>query len=209
VFAASCVYLHAFNYSFNDFHHPEAVMMIALAALALSPSGQVLSLDAVIRRRRGGNARSAGTLTAMSEFAGWPIKLIQWFFVLMYLSAVYAKLTTGGLDWPNGYTLQYVLAQDGLRWDSPIALWLSRQHELVVIGQYLVLLFQGTFALAVLFPRLRWIYVPAGIGLHTFIYLSMLAPFFQWIALYAAFIPWSRAVGLSRRGDPALQRAPA
>ena len=33
VFAASCVYLQAFVYSFGDFHHPEAVMMIALEVM--------------------------------------------------------------------------------------------------------------------------------------------------------------------------------
>jgi hypothetical protein len=44
--------------------------------------------------------------------------------------------------------------------------------------------------------RLRWIYVPAGLCMHIGIYLTLTAPFFQWIALYAVFIPWSEALRL-------------
>jgi uncharacterized membrane protein YphA (DoxX/SURF4 family) len=197
VFAVTCVYLQAFSYSFTDFHHPEAVMMIALSVLALSPSGRALSVDAWFRRRYAekGGARLPDQT---SEFAGWPIKLIQWFFVLMYASAVWSKLNESGFDWANGFTLQYYLARDALRWDSDLAYWLSQQHVLILLGQYGVLAFQGTFALAVIFPKLRWIYVPAGLLLHIFIYLTLTAPFFQWIALYAVFIPWTEALQLVR-----------
>jgi uncharacterized membrane protein YphA (DoxX/SURF4 family) len=197
VFAATCVYLQAFIYSFGDFHHPEAVMMVALSMLAISPSGRVLSVDAWLRRRRKGED-DAGPLEQTSAFAGWPIKLLVWFFVLMYASAEWSKLTNGGLDWANGFTLQYYLARDGLRWDSPLAYWLSQHHILILLAQYGVLLFQATFALAVIFPRLRWLYVPAGLCLHIGIYLTLKAPFFQWIALYAVFIPWTEALRLLR-----------
>lgn len=196
VFAASCVYLQAFVYSFGDFHHPEAVMMIALSVLAISPSGRALSLDAWLRRRRSGE--EASRLEQTSTFAGWPLKLIQWFFALMYASAVWSKLGASGLDWANGYTLQYFLARDGLRWDSPFGLWLSQHHVLILLAQYGVLLFQATFALAVIFPKLRWIYVPAGLCMHIGIFLTLKAPFFQWLALYAVFIPWTEVFRLLR-----------
>jgi hypothetical protein len=207
VFAASCVYLQAFVYSFGDFHHPEAVMMIALGVLAISPSGRVLSLDARLRRRRRGE-NEGSQRGQTSTFAGWPLKLIQWFFVLMYASAVWSKLSASGLDWANGYTLQYFLARDGLRWDSPLGYWLSHHHTLILLAQYGVLLFQATFALAVIFPKLRWIYVPAGLCMHIGIFLTLTAPFFQWIALYAAFIPWTEALRLLRaRSGPMPQPA--
>jgi hypothetical protein len=191
VLAFTSVYLQAFVYSFADFHHPEAVTMIALSVLAVSPSGRVLSIDSLLRR---GHRAWQDLLTAESEFAGWPIRLLQWFFVLMYMSAVWSKLWEG--DWPNGFTLQYYLIHDGLRWDSPLALWLSQFHTLIWLGQLLVVTFQATFALAVVFPILRWVYVPAGLMLHTFIYLSLKAPFFSWMALYSVFIPWRDALWL-------------
>ncbi|MGH6913013.1 MAG: HTTM domain-containing protein, partial [Geminicoccales bacterium] len=211
VFATSCVYMHAFVYSFGDFHHPEAVMMVALCALALSPSGRALSLDAWLgrRRRRQAGGEAGSVLDRTSEFAAWPIKLLMWFFVLMYASAVWNKLAASGLDWANGYTLQYVLARDGLRWDSPLGYWLSHHHVLVLLTQYAVLLFQATFALAVIFPKLRWIYVPVGLGFHIAIFLTLTAPFFQWIALYAVFIPWAEALRLYRARSGGLAQPAA
>jgi hypothetical protein len=197
VFAFACVYLQAYEYSFNDFHHTEAITMIALSALAISPSGRVLSIDALIRRLRG--RERLLLLSASSPFAGWPIKLLRWFFVLMYLSAVTMKLRAGGLDWANGFTLQYYLIQDGLRWNSLLGLWLAQHYWLIVITQIGVELFQATFALAVLFPWMRFIYVPAGLTLHTGIYLALQAPFFAWLALYSVFIPWTAALRLLSR----------
>jgi hypothetical protein len=35
-----------------------------------------------------------------------------------------------------------------------------------MIGQYFVVTFQATFALAAIFSRLRWIYLPVGLGFH-------------------------------------------
>jgi hypothetical protein len=97
----------------------------------------------------------------------------------MYLSAVVNKLSRSGLDWPNGFTLQYYMIQDGLRWGNPLGMWLGQHHILVLVLQWFTLLFQATFVLAVLFPKLRWIYVPIGLGFHSGIYLTMRAPFFR------------------------------
>src|SRR5215212_1518437 len=44
--------LVAHQYSYAEFHHPEALMIIALGVLSLAPSGKVWSVDA-LRRRRG------------------------------------------------------------------------------------------------------------------------------------------------------------
>ena len=104
LFAATSVYVQAYVYSFGELHHQDAVMMIAISVLALSPSGRVLSVDAWLRNRS--RSKSVPVIALQSEFAGWPIKLLQWFFVLMYLSAVWSKLSVTGLDWANGYTLQ-------------------------------------------------------------------------------------------------------
>lgn len=192
VFAFCSVYQQAFLYSFGDYHHVEAVMLVALSVLALSPSGRVLSIDWLRKHARNENLDTVVELKG--KYAGWPIKLIQWFFVLMYLSAVAMKLSASGLDWANGFTLQYYLILDGLRHDSALALWFARHHTLIYALQIVTLLFQATFALPVLFPRLRWIYVPLGLSFHVGILVTLSAPFLTWISLYAVFIPWSQAV---------------
>jgi len=197
LFAIGSVFLQATIYSFGDFHHPEAVMMIALGVLALGPAGGTLSVDRLLRDRKAHKGTAPlGLLHETSRFAGWPILTVQWIFVLMYLSAVSHKLIFTGTDWLNGYTLQAHLIQDGLRWGSPLALMLAEHHILVYVLQVFTLLFQATFALAVLFPRLRWLYVPLGLGFHIGILLTLRAPFYQWMALYVVLIPWSRVFEL-------------
>jgi hypothetical protein len=195
VFALGNLMLTAFVYSFGEMHHGQAVMMVALSVLALSPCGQVLSVDAWLRRRSKASAEPGyhfpELLEAESPFARWPILLIQWFFVLMYLSAVYSKMANSGLEWMNGYTLQYYLAVDSMRWDSPLATWLSQHHLFIMFVQWVVMLFQATFWLAVIYPRLRWIYVPLGLSFHVGILLTLKAPFYEWIGLYVVFVPWT------------------
>jgi hypothetical protein len=198
VAAAGFTYIQAFVYSFGDFHHPEAILAFALGAVALAPCGNVLSVDNWLRARRG---QQTYDLLDESPYAGWSIKLIQWFFVLMYLSAVWAKIENGGLSWMNGYTLQFFLAQDGMRWGSDLAVWASQYHLLIMLGQIGVILFQATFALEVIFPVLRWIYVPVGLLMHTMIYVLLRAPFFIWAAMYVVFIPWDDIVRRLRAGQ--------
>jgi hypothetical protein len=130
------------------------------------------------------------------EFAGWPVKLVQWLFPLIYLSASIAKVAYNhySLDWANGFTLQYYMIQDNIRKDIPLALFVSQFHLVILLGQYLVLAYQTTYWLAVPFARLRWFYLPIGVIFHLANYFILYAPFPQWIVLLSAYIPWSRAV---------------
>lgn len=184
-FALGNIFLVSYLYSFGDYHHTEAPLFIAFGILALGPAGHALSVDAVLRRRR----QSVGP---QGRMAGWPILLIQWLFVLIYLSGVLSKLVLhGGLDWLNGYTLQYYLIGDSLRHGTLLGLWFSQHHLLVMISQYIVIAIQGTFVLTVIYPKLRWIYVPMAIGFHIANSVFLGAHFPQWIALLTAvFIPW-------------------
>lgn len=166
-------------------------MMIMLVALALSPSGRVLSLDAYLNRSRE-SRNNKRLLNNRSPFATWPLLLIQWLLALFYLSAVYSKLTTSGFDWANGYTLQYYLIQDGLRsWGSYLGIWVAQFHTLIWLAQWAVLLFQATFFLILIFPALKWIYVPLGFCFHVGILLTLGAGFQMWLVCYAVFIPWA------------------
>lgn len=187
LFAFSFFYIQGYIYSFGDFHHPEAAMLVMVTALALSPAGGVMSIDNWLRRRR----FKANDLLALSDQAGWAIKMMMWFFALMYFSAFVAKLSIGGINWMNGYTLQFFLIQDGLRHGRDIAVWAAQFHWLILLGQWAVMAFQATFFLEVIFPKLRWLYIPVGFSLHVTIYVLQGAPFFTWMALYSIFIPWS------------------
>ena len=197
-FVVGNIFMRSFNYSFGEFHHPEAVMMIALSILTMSPCGKVLSVDDLFRRLSIAiNERKLATFNIFeesSDLARWPVLLMQWIFALCYFSAFLSKIRYSGFDWANGFTLQYYLARDGLRWNSPLALWFADHHWLAWISQWTALLFQGTFFLAVIFPLLRWCYLPLGFSFHLVVYHTMRAPFFTWMGMYGVFINW-KSVG--------------
>ncbi len=197
LFALGNMFMIAYLYSFGDFHHPEAIMMIALAVLAFSPAGRVLSIDDLRRRVSQVASRhgfeSEPVLEAESEFARWSLLLIQGVYVLIYFSCAISKLHHGGLAWMNGQTLQYYLMEDGLRWNRPLGIWLSHHHTLVAGLSWLTILFEGTFVLAVLIPWLAWVYVPVGLAFHYGIYVAMDAAFFQLMTIYCVFVPWAQA----------------
>lgn len=195
-FTLGLVFLQAHEYSFGDFHHVQSIALIGLGALALSPAGRALSVDAWLRRRRRGgrpNDPPRDPPRPRHGFARWPLRLIAWTLALIYLSSAWSKVNPEqGLAWLNGFALQHGLLRDGLRDGNALGLWLGGQHELAVVLSWVTVLFEATFVLAVLRPRLRPWYVAWGTGLHLGIYVFMLAPFFSFIAAYSALLPWER-----------------
>lgn len=190
VFAAANTLLIGHTYAYEEIHHTESLIVIALWILAFSRAGEALSLDALGRRRKAvrgpGRAEDAGG-EVRSDFARWPLRLMQWMMVLAYLSAAVSKLKHGGLDWFNGHTLAYFLVQDGVR-KGAMGIAVADQIELLVVLSIFAFLFEATFAAAVLVPRSAWMYVAWGLGLHLGIYVLQEAPFFQWMVLYACFV---------------------
>ena len=140
-----------------------------------------------------------------SRDAGWPLRLVQWLLILAYFSAFVSKVGKGAPDWANGYTLQYFTFVKGTELGRPFGVWLSEQHGLCVVLSWATLAFEGTFAL-VLVPRLRAGYLAAGTLFHVEKEAAMAASFFQFLALYAVFVPWEtvrdrlRARGLVTSG---------
>ena len=205
VFALGNIVLVGYAYSFGEIHHPEALMIIALVLLVMSPSGEVLTVDS---NREGIGSSESGLRTSLrtevekqSEFASWPLLLIQVLFALIYFDAGISKIAESGADWMNGYTLQYYLGQDGLRWNSDLGVWLSEKHTLAKVMSVAALYFESTFFLVLLVPRLALLYLPLGIGMHVGIYLAMKAPFFQFLVLYSVFVPWARVISKLLRFD--------
>lgn len=180
LFALGNLFMQAYIYSYKEIHHPEGLIMIALFVLALSPVGARLSIDGIRKKSE-----------ARSHFTKWPLLLVQWLFALAYFSAAQSKLSVSGLDWLNGYTLQYYLTSDALWNGAELGFWLSQHHTLTTLLSWFTVILEGTFFFAVLFPPLVPIFVPLGVALHTGIYMTMKANFFQWVAVYSVFVPWS------------------
>jgi predicted DCC family thiol-disulfide oxidoreductase YuxK/uncharacterized membrane protein YphA (DoxX/SURF4 family) len=198
LFAWGNLFLQAFFYSFGEFHHPEALFLITLCVLPFSPAGASLSIDEVRRRLRDVDAeqrvRSFDVVTERSAMAGWPIKMVAWLMSLAYFSSALTKWMRSGHDWLNGYTLQYYLVQDGIRWGSELGLWLGGQHVPVVVMSWATILWEATFWLVLVVPALAIVYVPIGASFHLGTHILMRATFWHFHALYASFVPWDRLV---------------
>lgn len=102
----------------------------------------------------------------------------------------------------NGFTLQFYLIQDGLRWDSAVGVWLGEHHRIAELMSWFTVMFEGTFFLVLLFPVLALVYVPLGIVMHVGIYVAMKAPFFEWVVLYSVFVPWNEVARRVRERIP-------
>ena len=97
VFALGIWILVAHLYSYGDRHHTQALFCIFLMLLALAPSGERLSVDALIRRRRV-SASDASGASGMSDMAIWPLKVVHVLLAMTYFSAGMSKLLHSGLD---------------------------------------------------------------------------------------------------------------
>jgi hypothetical protein len=195
LFALGNIVLQAFSYSFSELHHGSALMMIALSILALSPAGRALSVDALWRRARPHvrwrRLNVFGPGGEESVLARWPLILIRHMLALIYLDAALHKLNRAGLDWMNGHTLQFYLVHDAVPRGSDIGVWLAQQHTLAWLLSWVTIVFELTFFLVLLAPRLAWAYIPVGIALHIGMCVTNVACFYQFLALYTVFVPWA------------------
>ena len=197
VFAAANTLLVAHAYSYREGHHPEALMTIAFWALALSPSAAGWSLDnlrdrvhcSVSAMRFEPRAADA----EQSPLARWPLRLLQWLLVMAYFSGGMSKLLHGGLEWFNGYTMAYLVGKDAVERGSALGVWVSGHIPLLRVLSVFAVAVELSFAGAVLLPRLTWLFLLGGAGLHIGIYLLQRAPFPQFIVLYVVFIEALRA----------------
>lgn len=208
--AATTTLLYAHAYSYREFHHPYAALVISVWVLALGPITGAGSWGRFVARGRKA-MRTRQLRPRLSEadarpLIRWPLRVIQWVLVLIYLSAGISKLLHGGLDWLNGHTMAYFLSEDGIQWydGRGIGMWLTQYPSILSLLSVVTLAFELTFVLAVLFPRLAWVYVVGGTAIHTGIYIMQRAPFFQFILLYIVFaeavhLTISAALGAARR----------
>jgi hypothetical protein len=205
VFALGTWILVAHYYSYGDRHHPEAVFAIVLMALAFAPSGNRLSLDAVLRRR----TRPAAGLPERAETAMWPLKLAHVLLAMTYFSTGMSKLIAGGPQWLNGYTLQAYTFGDAINRNVPLGIWVGQQHGLAVALSVFTIVLETFFFVSLFLPRLApFIFISAfffqvgllltgGHGFYYHMVLLVLLLFFitpgWWQSLWARYVDRSSA----------------
>jgi uncharacterized membrane protein YphA (DoxX/SURF4 family) len=183
VFALGNWIFIAHVYSYAEIHHPEAIFCMFLMFLAFSPSGGSLSVDALIRRYRDHRAHDQEKLSQRVETAIWPLKLVHVLLALTYFSTGLAKISYGGFQWMNGYTLQNYILLDAVRRDIPIGIWMAQQHTLCILLSVFTVLFELFFFLSLIVCRTTPYFLIGGIFFHIGLYLFAGHDFFQHIIL--------------------------
>lgn len=200
----------AHAYSFNEFHHQEAIIIFMLTFLALAPSGHVLSADRLLQRLRKTAAERrfvpSNVLAEASGAARWPFPALVVMFSLIYGSAAYAKAVNGGADWLNGYSLRYYLLQEGLWRNVPFSVGPAQDHPWFSMAlSYGSVVFEAIFSLALFFPSLLPLFVLSAIAGHVGIWLVMRADFSEYIVLLLTLLPWAAVVAnVKARIEPFL-----
>ncbi len=182
VFALGTWIFVAHLFSYGDRHHTEALFCIFLMLLALAPSGERLSVDALIRRRRR-PGRDAPEVSPMSHLAIWPLKVVHVMLAMTYFSAGMSKLLHSGLRWLNGYTLQGHTFGDALERGHPVGIWLAQQHGLAVALSVFTILLELFFFVSLFLPRLAPLFFLGALAFQVGLYVTAGYDFFQHMVL--------------------------
>ncbi|CAN5880817.1 hypothetical protein BH11MYX3_BH11MYX3_42370 [soil metagenome] len=181
--------------------HQYNVVFLAQCAFLGARGGDVLSLDALIRRRRG--------LAAIDAPRGyqWSLRLVQLAVALMFAGAVFHKILHGHgtLRWALSDNLRHHLL---VRYDlagldrPPLVDWIIDDVWKYRTAALLNLVTQLVPILACVFVRRPWVRAACGAAFVTetlalgFV-ISLWNP--HWLPLVAVFIDWDR---LLRRPPP-------
>jgi hypothetical protein len=183
LFTVGVSVLIAHMYSYGDRHHNEAIFIFFLLSLAFAPSGEELSVDALLRRRRIITAPSAREWPPGSDLAMWPLKFAHVLLALTYFSTGMSKLIAGGLQWMNGYTLQGYTFADALNRDIPLGMWLAQHHTAAILLSVFTIAFETFFFVSLLVPWTAPLFFLTGIFFHIGLYVTAGHDFYQHMVL--------------------------
>lgn len=186
-FAVTNTIMISHAYSYTEQHHPEAIIILFLWILVLGENSRTWSIDNLKKRiiRSQTKMKFEPRNTYETDiYSRWPIKLMQWLFVLVYLSAGLEKLK-GGF---NSYTLMYYFVNDQYTNGGLLGIFFSKFPFLLQILAPVTIIFESSFILVMFFPRLTWVYVLLGSIFHTSIFIIQGPPFLHYLPLYIVFI---------------------
>ena len=175
----------------NYLHHINVFIWV-MAVLSLSPCADHYSVDAMIRR---GVNRLRGRPDVAPRRIVMPLRMLQCFTSLLYLSTVIGKLNAA---WFSGAVMEKLAKGGWLKgpWVEPILSVIPPK-----VLTYFTIPTQALLIFGLWVPRLRVVAALAGAGLHLGIDATMNVSTFsyQMIALYLVFLEPVWATGEAKR----------
>jgi HTTM domain len=171
--------------STTNFHNNRAYLVIVLAALAITPCGRELSVDAWLRRQRG--------LPALAVTSpGWPLWLLRFEAATVYGASGLSKLVDP--DWFSGTVTWQRLNAVRDQMDSSVlpgwAVDLLTNRAFNTVSAKFVIATELFIAIGLWSPRTRYAAIWVAICFHVAIQLSADVEVFSYLAI-AALVIWA------------------
>jgi hypothetical protein len=185
--------------------HNDVLLLLCLVPLVASPRAASAAWSVRLRSRRSG-ARAEPP--ASGEAYGWPVRTAMVVVALAYFFVGFQKLRFSGIDWITSDNLRWVLyaSSDSQSEPNQLALFIADRAwlaHLLAAGTVFLELF---FPLALLVPRLRWLFVPGVVSLHLGIWLMMGLDYSaQALTVIIVFVNWPLAIDWARRRLPSYR----
>jgi hypothetical protein len=161
-------------------HGGDTFLRVAGFFLTFAPAGAALSVDRLIRIRRGKETAE------IPHRAPWAQRMIQLQLAVVYFVSFCLKMK--GAPWLQGTALFYVYHLDELR-RFPIPPWFF--HPLILrLGSWSALVLEFSLGVLIWVKELRYLLLAFGLMFHLWLEYSLNIPLFQWdiLAAYILFI---------------------
>jgi hypothetical protein len=176
--------------------HNDVLLLLCAFPLLLSRASDAWSVDAWLARRRG-EQPPRGRAAAY----GWPVRTAMVVVALAYFITGLHKLQYSGLAWATSDNLRWVLytASDSQGGDT-IGLFVADRPLLAHLLAWGTLVVEVGFPVVLLWPWTRWLMVPAVVGLHAGIWVTMNLNYLAMAAtVVIVYTNWPAVVAWLRR----------
>jgi len=162
------------------FHAGDTFLRIAGFFLIFAPAGAALSVDRILRVRKG---REGLEIASRSP---WAQRMIQLQLSFVYFFAFWWK--SMGAPWVNGTALYYLNHLDEIH-RLPIP-GLFQSPIFTKVGSWLTLALEFSLGVLIWFKELRYPLLIAGVLFHLTLEYALNVPMFQWemISAYVLFV---------------------
>jgi hypothetical protein len=161
-------------------HGGDAFLRIAGFFLIFAPAGAALSLDRLIRVRRGRES------ALIQPRAPWAQRMIQYQLALLYFSSFLWKMK--GDTWLHGTALYYVIHLPSIA-RFPMPGWVQ-YPAILRMGSWITLIFELCMAVLIWLRPFRYPLLLLGVFFHLCLEYALNLPMFEWdiLAAYVLFV---------------------
>ena len=172
-------------------HAGDTFLRLAGFFLIFAPAGAVLSLDHLIRLRRGKES------PCIQPRSPWAQRMIQLQLSLLYLVTFLLKIK--GAPWLQGTALFYVYHIDELKRFS-LPGWFFNPIVLK-LGSWSALALEFSLGVLIWVKEFRYVLLGLGLMFHLWLEYSLNVPLFQWdvLSAYILFVDPTHLTGVWRR----------